>query len=180
MIWTVHTKRGPIVVREQIEPDDEPGILRVFEESNDYFEAVTGGPSGPGDVQSLFYSLPEGADLDDKRLLTMRADDQIIGVVDATLRYPTSRACTVGLFLITPAYRRRGVGAAVSGILLDLLRELQFDEVTASATEGWAPSSGFLQHLGFQIGDVQLASSGNRRTARNAAPVRRATLTLKP
>ena len=35
-------------------------MLRLFADCDDWFQAATGHPSGPGDVQSLFYALPEG------------------------------------------------------------------------------------------------------------------------
>lgn len=179
VIWTVQTQRGRIVVREQLEPDDEPGLLRLFAESSDFFEAATGAPSGSADVQSLFYSLPDGASFDDKRQFTVRDGERIIGVIDAVLRYPDVTSCAIGMFLISASHRREGIGTGVAQVLLNELRELGFTTVAASATEGWEPGTAFLRSLGFTFDDAHAGDHGNRRVWRGEAPVRRATLSLK-
>lgn len=148
MIWSVPTSVGPVSVREQIEPDDEPGLLALFAECEDWFQTVAGSPTAPGDVQSLFYSLPEGSTVDDKRLFTVRHDGEIIGLVDAVVGYPHHDACAVGFFLISPRFRRRGVGTTVARTLVDEARALGFREVTAPASEAWPPSTAFLTALG--------------------------------
>lgn len=178
VIWTVETTRGPIVVREQIEPEDEAAILDLFDQCDDYFEAATGGPSAPGDVQSLFYALPDGASFDDKRLFTVRDGDRIIGLIDAVMRHPTVTSCAIGLFLVAPSHRRQGIGTAVAGVLIDELRELGVRQVTASAMDQVPSGPSFLTSLGFSIGD-QSASTSNRRMWAGEATARRATLTLE-
>ncbi|TDE10922.1 GNAT family N-acetyltransferase [Jiangella asiatica] len=177
MIWTVATDFGPVVVREQIEPDDEPGLLELFTACDDWFEAVTGGPSGPGDVQGLFYSLPEGASFEDKRLFTIRDGEKIVGLVDAVLGHPHRRAAAVGLFLVAPTHRGRGLARAVAKVLLDEAREAGLDEVTATSSTAWPAGDRFLAALGFDIGP-ETTGAGNRTTWAGEPPVRRATLTL--
>lgn len=166
MIWTVATDYGPIVVREQIEPDDEPGILELFAACDDWFEAVTGGPSGHGDVQSLFYSLPEGRSFEDKRLFTVRDGDKIVGLVDAVLGYPHRNAVAVGQFLVAPSHRGRGLGTAVASVLIAEARAAGLEEVTATAHDAWPAGRAFLRTLGFVIGPE------------GEPPARRATLAL--
>ncbi|SDU45387.1 GNAT family N-acetyltransferase [Jiangella alkaliphila] len=178
MIWTVPTDFGPIVVREQLEPDDEPGLLELFAACDDWFEAVNGTPSGPGDVQSLFYALPEGASFEDKRLFTIRDGDKIVGLIDAVLGFPHRTAAAVGLFLIAPSHRRRGLGVAVAKVLLAEARETGLDTVTASAHDSWPQGQEFLRALGFAVGPPA-EPSGNRAGAPGEAPARRATLILQ-
>lgn len=177
MIWTVTTATGPFVVREQLEPDDEPGLLELFAACDDWFEAVNGTPSGPGDVQSLFYALPEGASFEDKRLFTIRDGEKIVGLIDAVLGFPHRTAVAVGLFLVAPSHRGRGVGAAVAQVLLAEARESGLDTVTASAPDAWPPGQVFLRTLGFTLGPPA-EPSGNRASAPGEAPVRKATLSL--
>lgn len=163
MIWTVATDLGPVVVREQIEPDDEPGILELFASCDDWFEAVTGVPSGPGDVQSLFYALPEGASFEDKRLFTVRDGEKIIGLIDAVLGHPGRRDCAVGMFLVAPSHRRRGVGTAIARTMLTEARDLGVEQVTATDDEQWAPGNAFLRSLGFVVPEP---GAGRRATLR--------------
>ncbi|WP_158602742.1 GNAT family N-acetyltransferase [Jiangella rhizosphaerae] len=177
MIWTVATDFGPIVVREQLEPDDEPGILELFAACDDWFEATTGGPSGPGDVQSLFYVLPDGRSFEDKRLFTVRDGDKIVGLIDAVLGYPHSRAVAVGTFLVAPSHRGRGLGSAVANTLLAEARAAGLEEVTASAHDTWPGGQAFLRTLGFAVGPVVEPTVNSARSP-GEPPVRRATLSL--
>ncbi|NED98974.1 GNAT family N-acetyltransferase [Phytoactinopolyspora halotolerans] len=177
MIWTVQTALGRLTLREQIEPDDEPGLLALFAECDDWFEATTGGPSGPGDVQSLFYSLPEGASLDDKHLFTLRDDERIVGLIDVVARYPDPRSCAVGTFLIAPSHRRAGVAKAVAQVLLAEAREFGFKQVTAPVVDVWPAGARFAEAIGFEIGDVASPTT-NRHTGRHESSVRRAILNL--
>lgn len=148
MIWTVHTSAGPVTVREQLEPDDEPGVLALFAECADWFEATTGLPSGPSDVQSLFYALPDGASLDDKRLYLVLAADRVIGLVDVVLRYPDVRSAAIGAFLIAPSFRRQGVASAVAVELGDQAWSLGFERVTATVAADVEAGRAFAGALG--------------------------------
>ncbi|WP_123788251.1 GNAT family N-acetyltransferase [Phytoactinopolyspora halophila] len=177
MIWNINTELGSLTLREQIEPEDESDIIALFRACDDWFEAATGGPSAPGDVQSLFYSLPEGANMNDKRLFTLRDDGDIIGLVDAVLHYPSPQSCAIGTFLIAPSYRRHRAGTLAAHLLLDEARSAGLDHITATVPDGWRPGIEFLKSLGFEIGDIQPRST-NRRIHDHEPPVRRATLTL--
>lgn len=178
MIWTVPTDLGRLVLREQIEPDDEPGLLELFAACDDWFEATTGGPSGPGDVQSLFYVLPEGRSFEDKRLFTIRDGDTIVGLIDAVLGHPHSRAAAVGTFLVAPSHRGHGLGTAVASTLLAEARAAGLEEVTAAAHDTWPGGQAFLRTLGFTIGPVTERTVNAARSP-GEAPVRRASLTLE-
>lgn len=76
----------------------------LFAAGEDYFVAATGGTSTPGDLQSLFYALPNGAEPDAKRLLVVVCDEVVIGLVDVVLDHPEPAAAAVGMFLfVSPA-----------------------------------------------------------------------------
>jgi GNAT superfamily N-acetyltransferase len=180
MIWYVPLVGGDgvITIREQLEPDDEPAVLELFTACSDWFEAATGLPSGPGDVQGLFYALPDGATWDDKRLFVILAEDRLIGLVDVVLRYPDVRSCALGLFLVHPDDRRRGVGTAVARELLGQARTLGFDRVTEPVAAGLEPGDAFARSLGFTISTEAITPAANRIVHRDERPIQRATLQL--
>ena len=80
----------PVVVRD-LEPADEQAVLAVFTASDDWFLAATGQPSAPGDVQSAYYSLPEGYEFDDKVLLVIEAGREIVGLHRRAAPLPAHR-----------------------------------------------------------------------------------------
>jgi GNAT superfamily N-acetyltransferase len=162
-------------------PSDEPGLLRLFEASEDYFVAATGLPAGPGDVQSLFYGLPEGADVRDKQILVVEAPSgELVGLVDLVLHHPDPDACAVGLFLLRPDARRRGLGSALAAALLERAAEGGVQRVTATVPDGWEPGLAFLAARSFTLSDPEdvPGARANRNTGPREAAVRRAELRL--
>ncbi|MFF8407616.1 GNAT family N-acetyltransferase [Streptomyces sp. NPDC015684] len=173
--WMIDVPGERVLVRE-LGPADEGPLLTLFEECEDWFVAATGLPSGPGDVQSLFYALPEGADPEDKVLLVLERDGVVAGVVDAVRDHPEPGAVAVGLFLLAPWARGRGLGRALAASLL--ARAGGGTVVTATVPPGWVPGERFLRRLGFTLDAVPAARpdpAGGRPGPRGAA-VRRAVL----
>ncbi|GGJ25796.1 GNAT family N-acetyltransferase [Streptomyces brasiliensis] len=166
---------GPLLVREP-GPGDEARLLELFQACEDWFVAATGLPSGPGDVQSLFYALPEGASPDDKVLLVVEHDDALLGLVDAVRDHPAPGAVSVGLFLLAPSARRLGLGRALAETLL--ARAEGFSLVRATVPPGWRPGERFLERLGFDLGAGEAVGEavGNRRPGPREEAVRRAEL----
>ncbi|MEV7156816.1 GNAT family N-acetyltransferase [Streptomyces misionensis] len=171
--WMIDVPGERVLVRE-LGPADEAPLLRLFEECEDWFTAATGLPSAPGDVQSLFYALPEGAHPDDKVLLVLERDGVVAGVVDAVRDHPRPGAVAVGLFLLAPWARGRGLGRALAEALLS--RAGDAAEVTATVPPGWRPGERFLERLGFALDPEPRPTGANRRTGPREGSVRRAVL----
>ncbi|MFS4110116.1 GNAT family N-acetyltransferase [Streptomyces sp. PD-S100-1] len=168
-----------VVVRAPGERDEGP-LLTLFEECEDWFVAATGLPSGPGDVQSLFYSLPEGVDPDAKSLWVVERDGVVTGLVDVVRDHPEPGSVAVGLFLLAPWARGRGLGRAVAEALL--ARAQGVTRVTATVPSGWRPGERFAERLGFTLEEATAptAQVGNRRTGPREPALRRAELRVAP
>lgn len=171
--WMIDVPGERVVVREP-SPADEAALLKLFEECEDWFVAATGLPSGPGDVQSLFYSLPEGTRPDDKVLLVLERDGVVAGLVDAVRNHPGPGAVAVGLFLLAPWARGRGLGRALAETLLARAGDASL--VTATVPAGWHCGARFLERLGFTLDAAAPAPMevGNRRAGPREEGVRRA------
>ncbi|MGV9564276.1 GNAT family N-acetyltransferase [Streptomyces sp. NPDC003480] len=138
-------------LREAV-PADEPGVLSLFASGGAYVEAATGLPSGPADLQSLYYSLPPGADPQDKLVLVVTEDGgRVVGIIDAVRRHPAPDACAVGLFLLHPSLWGTGTGRAVAGALLDRAAASGVIRVTATVPVDWPRGRRFLASLSFRF-----------------------------
>jgi len=153
---------GHTVVVRDLDPADEDGVLAVFTASEDWFVAATGQPSGPGDLQSSYYSLPPGSDFDDKVLLVIEADGAIVGFIDAVRRYPHIASIGVGAFLIRPEFRRHGIGRAVAEALFAAAVAVDFAQISTHVAEGWVPGRKFLAALGASFSAPRPPGGGNR------------------
>jgi hypothetical protein len=126
-------------------PADEPEVLALFAGFDDWFQAATGHPSGPGDVQSLFYALPEGAAFEQKRLLVAQAQG-MIGFVDLVLDHPAAGEAGVRFFLVPEDLRRWGIGREMARALAG-----RFPHITRVhvALDDFKPGNEFLKAMGF-------------------------------
>ncbi|MCP2169241.1 GNAT family N-acetyltransferase [Goodfellowiella coeruleoviolacea] len=168
---------GVTVRVRDLVPADEPAVLHLFASCADWFTAATGQPSGPGDVQSLYYALPPGCDPDQKRLLVLEVHGEVVGCVDAVVGHPDDRSCAVGCYLVAPEWRRQGIGGAVARALIE--RTPGIDRVTATLAPDWVPGAEFLRSLGFRIADAGGVSVGNRNAAAVERASRRAELDVR-
>jgi RimJ/RimL family protein N-acetyltransferase len=128
-------------------PADEPEVLRLFADCDDWFQAATGHPSGPGDVQSLFYALPEGAAFEQKRLLVAQAEG-MIGFVDLVLDHPAPHHASIGFFLVPKDLRRWGIGREMARALTERYPDVTHVHV---ALADFPPGNGFLEAMGFTL-----------------------------
>ncbi|MFF9021297.1 GNAT family N-acetyltransferase [Streptomyces eurythermus] len=161
-------------------PEDEAGVARLLAACEDYFTAATGSAALPADVQSLYYSLPEGADFDQKHLLVLWHEDTPVGLVDAVRGHPDPATCSVGLFLLHPRARGAGLGTRAARHLLREAEARGTRRVTATCPPDWAPGIAFLRRLGFEVrlpGPQQSATVGNR--LRRPAETRLCTAVLR-
>lgn len=128
-------------------PADEPEVLRLFADCDDWFQAATGHPSGPGDVQSLFYALPEGATFEQKQLLVAEAQG-MIGFVDLVLDHPAHGHASIRFFLVPKDLRRWGIGREMARALAE--RYPKITHVHVSLTD-FKPGNEFLRAMGFTL-----------------------------
>ncbi|MFD9368848.1 GNAT family N-acetyltransferase [Streptomyces sp. NPDC060020] len=132
-------------------PEDEPDVARVLAACDDYLLAATGSPALPADVQSLYYSLPDGADFERKHLLVLCDGSTVVGVVDVVAGHPDRLGCSVGLFLLDPKVRRTGMGTRAARHLLREAAARGMRYVTATCPQSWAPGRAFLVKMGFEV-----------------------------
>lgn len=161
-----------------LEPSDEPAVLALFEECVDWFEFATGQPAGPGDVQSLYYAVPAGADFSQKSLLVAETEGRISALVDLVQQYPTADEWTIGAFLVAPKFRRQRLGTALAQALGEEARAQGVRRIHATVTAGWDSGIRFLESLGFSIDPAAARPGGNRNLGHRERPVHRATRDL--
>ncbi|MEU6368372.1 GNAT family N-acetyltransferase [Streptomyces sp. NPDC046931] len=176
---TITTDDGRRHTLREAVPEDEPGVLALFEDGAAYVEAATGLPSGPADLQSLYYSLPPGADWRDKLILVVTEDaGRVVGIIDAVRNHPVPGACAVGLFLLHPSLWGTGTGRAVATALLDRAAASGTTLVTATVPVGWSRGRRFLASLSFRFTDPAPGgpATANRSTGPREPAVERAEL----
>ena len=107
-------------------PPDLKGLQDLFVRASDYFEIATGAPPPPDEASRAFVAGPPTKSVDDKRIVgVFDADGVMVGVIDALVDWPEPAVWSIGMLLVDPTHRRRGLGTAA-----------------VTAFEGWARAEG--------------------------------------
>ncbi len=138
-------------------------LTRLYEDCVDYFELVQGAPPGPAEVQSAFTSLPEGKTYEDKFAFVLLDQDQnVFGHLELIRDYPTSREWWVGILLLSPDKRGRGIGAEVDRSAGEWVRAYRGGGLQLSVVEANQAAVGFWRHVGYE----EIERKGPRRMDR--------------
>jgi ribosomal protein S18 acetylase RimI-like enzyme len=127
--------------------------LKYFLEKNtDYFELVTGLPFNPLDTQSIFEDIPEGKLTKDKILIGIYSTQgSLVGVLDAIRDHPGRGDWWLGLLLIDPMFRGKGLGKEVYSAFEKWITERDAINVYLGVMESNHRAYQFWQNLGFEV-----------------------------
>lgn len=90
---------------------DHEDLLHLFKGCEDYVLLSEGRTPTSIQVEELLRELPPGRTLADKHVLGIRgADRRLVGVIDVVRDYPASGEWFLGLLVLLPSERGRGLG----------------------------------------------------------------------
>lgn len=95
-------------------PPDLRDLQQLFERAADYFELTTGRPPARDEAPRAFVGGPPTKNVKDKRVIGVFApEEMLVGVLDALTDWPEPGVWAMGMLLLDPAHRSRGLGRAV-------------------------------------------------------------------
>lgn len=97
---------------------DVAAVQQLLEADAGYAERVTGRPLGPNAARDLLEARPPTLSLDDKVVLGVFGDSQLVAVVDLLRGWPQAGTVHVGLLQVHALHQRRGVGRQVHDLAL--------------------------------------------------------------
>jgi GNAT superfamily N-acetyltransferase len=98
----------------RLRPPDLPALQALFARAADYFVIATGAPPALDEAERAFVGGPPSKAVSDKQTIGVFDETRtLVGVLDAIPDFPADGTCTIGLLLLHPAVRGRGLGAAV-------------------------------------------------------------------
>jgi len=126
----------------------------LLERSADYIELVTGLPLDPYDAQSLLEDVPEGKSVEDKALIGIyTSQGSLIGVLDAVRDHPKRGDWWLGLLLIDPLCRRKGLGEDIYSAFEKWIVGSGGKDIYLGVVETNKRALKFWQKIGFEIID---------------------------
>ncbi|MDB4955155.1 MAG: hypothetical protein JWO36_2724 [Myxococcales bacterium] len=153
----------------QLAGADVPLIRQLFDERSDFFRLING--DAAFEAEQIFGDVPPSKHPKDKLVFgisAQRADDRIIGLVELLRGYPTQDDWCIGLLLIVPAHRGRGLGAATIAAVIQFVASAGGRTLQLVVQAQNSAALQFWQRHGFVIRDRvhQQAAHGT-----NASPI---------
>lgn len=125
-------------------------LQKLFEDSKDYIELIEGRLPQADEAADLLQTLPPGKTLKDKFVLGVYEKDLLIGVIDLIKDYPEENIWFIGLLLLSPEYRNKGLGHKIYNKLKNELISLeQLKAIRISVSEQNTQALDFWRELGF-------------------------------
>jgi RimJ/RimL family protein N-acetyltransferase len=117
---------------------------------DDYSVMLTDKPHGPDAAAEVFAALPPGKEQASKLVLGIEADGGLIGILDAIRDYPEPGVWFLGLLLLRPEQRTRGLGAKVYEAFSEWAFAQGCDVIRLGVVSQNARAEAFWKRLGFQ------------------------------
>ncbi len=149
-----------------LQSGDLIALQDLLERCSDYNELVKGEPPGPSDAYSLLHSLPEGKGFEDKFVLGIyTGSDELIGVLDTVRDYPENSSWWLGLLLLDPMYRNKGLGREIYTSYEVWAKHLGAEQIYLGVVEPNEKGYHFWQHVGFETIDKRPAGTDGKRVS---------------
>jgi GNAT superfamily N-acetyltransferase len=129
--------------------EDEADIQQFLEECSDYKMIECGQPVQPEDARSFLLDLPPGKTLEDKFVFAIEKEARIIALVDVLMNYKDENIWWIGLLLIHPDMRGKGMGRQIVNFLRDNFIQQGVREIRLGVLEENIPGQIFRKRMGF-------------------------------
>jgi GNAT superfamily N-acetyltransferase len=133
-----------------------PALQGFLERCADYNQLVSGEPPSSSAAQSLFTECPPGRSSEDKLVIGVTVGDgSLVGVLDVLRGYPQKECWWVGLLLLDPSWRNRGLGRQIYQSFERWLGQLGVKYILLGVIEANENAYRFWQSLGFELVEKQ-------------------------
>jgi GNAT superfamily N-acetyltransferase len=91
---------------------DRAAVSALLLQAQDYYLMWKGRPPGPAETDAVFDDCPPDCDPAASQRLGLHANDRLCGVAELSFGFPTAQDAYLGLMILAPDCRSRGLGAA--------------------------------------------------------------------
>lgn len=119
---------------KSISEEDIPDALSLYQENTPYCELTKTTPTEEI-LRDHLTSVPEGAASEDKFFVGYYQENQLIALLDLTVRYPLSSCAVINWFMVKKDLQKTGIGSRIVQELLFFLMESGIEYVRLDAIE---------------------------------------------
>lgn len=130
--------------------DDENRIQEFLLECEDYEILETGRGVEPGDARAMLTDLPPNKILADKYVFSVEQGGRMVAVLDIIQNYKAPGTWWIGLLLISPSMRGKGLGSLIVEYIFENLAENSVKEIQLAVLEENEAGRVFWKKMGFK------------------------------
>jgi GNAT superfamily N-acetyltransferase len=135
---------------------DVVALQSLFEKCQDYSWIVSGEEVSSTAAQEAFTHGPPGRGLEDKFLFGLRdPQGQLVAVLEGFSRYPDETTWWIGLLMIAPEQRGKGIGHVLVDGFVQYVRQQGGTAILLGVVEDNKAAYEFWQRLGFTHHDTR-------------------------
>lgn len=145
---------------------DAPLIRKLGERCLEHLELHYGSPADPTQIiRDLLSDLPPGKELADKfGLGVFDGAGRLVGGIDVVRDYPEPREWYLGLMLLEPKHRERGLGTKLLAALVQWLRGQGVEYLRLAVSEHNEAGRRFWERGGFEPVRQVIAEFGHKQS----------------
>jgi ribosomal protein S18 acetylase RimI-like enzyme len=129
--------------------EDKTDIQNFLGECSDYKIMECGQPVQPEDAMSFLFDIPPEKTLDDKFVFAIEKEARIVALVDVLMNYKEENVWWIGLLLIHPDMRGKGMGRQIVDFLRENFIHQGVREIRMGVLEENTPGQIFWKRMGF-------------------------------
>jgi ribosomal protein S18 acetylase RimI-like enzyme len=134
---------------------DETKVQNFLEVCSDYGILENGRLPEAGDAKALLSDFPPTKSPSDKTVLAIEETKNVVALLDILQHYPDQQIFWIGLLLIHPDYRKKGLGKEIVNSLQTHLKLSMYSEIRLGVLEENHDGYGFWQRMGFKQIDLK-------------------------
>lgn len=134
---------------KRIESCDKTAVLKLMNSNPDYFKYCPPKPS-ISSVEKDMNALPPNKTMKDKYYLGFYDSDELVGIIDFIIGYPTKETVFIGLFMIDSKYQNKHIGTSIIEDITKFFTQNGFSELKLGYAIGNDKAKSFWLANGFR------------------------------
>jgi RimJ/RimL family protein N-acetyltransferase len=137
---------------ESLELKDAEQLQKLYEKCADYAYLVDGQAPSPTAAREEFFAVPEGKSLCDKFMFGLfDSRHELIGLIESIRCYPDDQTWWVGLIMLDPKYRRKGLLNPIMQSFEHWVAKLGMCYIMGSVVEANVKVLRLWKRMGFEV-----------------------------
>lgn len=137
---------------KQLTPEDAPILQKLYQQCTEFAILTDGVPPSPTAALDEFQDLPPGKTTQDKFIFGLFDSGKVLlGMIESIRHYPDNQTWWLGLMMLAPEYRGKGLGADFYRAFEGWVSAQNIAKISLLAIEVNKPGLRFWQKMGFEI-----------------------------